>query len=64
LKDDTGVAEIIYDEVMPGGPYRFTIIYYNGYVEVYLAIEADEDGNTPTPEDFIKIGATYIAFEL
>lgn len=64
LKDDTGNAEIIYDEVMPGGPYRFTIIYYDGLLDVYYAIETDEDGNTPTPEDFIKIDTTYTAYQL
>lgn len=64
LKDDTGNAEIIYDEVMPGGPYRFTIIYYDGLLDVYFAVETDEDDNTPTPEDFIKIGTTYTAYQL
>lgn len=57
LKDDAGVTEISYDEVAPG-IYRFMI-------EVDLswyAVESDEDGNTPTPEDKIKINTTYEAF--
>lgn len=58
LKDDTGVTEISYDEVGPG-IYRFVI-------EVdffWYAVESDEDGNTPTPEDKIKINTTYEAFQ-
>ena len=58
MKDDTGVFEIIYSEVTPG-VYRFMIYA----VPYYHAIEVDEDGNTPTPEDFIKIGTTYMAYE-
>lgn len=60
LKDDTGVYEITYDEMFPGsGLYRF-FITDNKY---WYAIETDEDGNTPTPEDLIKIGTTYNAYQ-
>lgn len=58
LKDDTGVTEISYDEVA-SGIYRFMI-------EVdffWYAVELDEDGNTPTPEDKIKINTTYEALQ-
>lgn len=63
LKDDTGVAEISsYEEVAPGsGVYRFFI--YTDYYYWY-AVEVDEDGNTPTPEDKIKINTTYQAYEI
>lgn len=60
LKDDTGVYEITYEEMVPGsGLYRFCVNDTNGW----YAIESDEDGNTPTPEDLIKIGTTYDAYQ-
>ena len=58
LKDDTGVFEITYGEIRPG-LYRFYIIDD----PTWYLIEADEDGNIPTPEDLIKIGTTYMAYE-
>jgi hypothetical protein len=42
--------------------YRFLIQMWDGIALVTYAIEMDEDGNTPTPEDLIKIGMTYTAF--
>jgi hypothetical protein len=59
LKDDTGVYDITYEEVAPG-VYRFMI---NDNRHSY-AIETDEDDNTPTPEDLIKIGTTYYAYAM
>ena len=60
LKDDTGVAEISpYDEVGPG-TYRFFICVDDFF---FYAVESDEDGNAPTPEDKIKINTTYEAVE-
>ena len=59
LKDDTGVAEISpYEEVVPG-IYRFHI----HVTHFWYAVELDEDYNTPTPEDKIKINTTYKAYE-
>jgi hypothetical protein len=43
--------------------YRFLIqMVWDDMVWETYAIEMDEDGNTPTPEDLIKIGMTYTAF--
>lgn len=58
LKDDTGVYEIKYDMVAPE-VYKFVI---ENMGMGWYSIETDEDGNTPTPEDLIKIGMTYTAF--
>lgn len=61
LKDDTGVYEITYEMIAPE-VYRFLISSVDELLAEYYSIEVDEDGNTPTPEDLIKIGTTYIAF--
>ena len=59
LKDDTGVTEISsYEEVAPG-TYRIFICVDGFFL---YAVESDEDGNTPTLEDKIKINTTYEAF--
>ena len=42
--------------------YRFSIKPVYDMLQKVYAIETDEDGNTPTPEDLIKIGMTYTAF--
>lgn len=61
LKDDTGVYKIKYEMIAPE-VYRFLMRMVDDMVWEMYAIEMDEDGNTPTPEDLIKIGMTYTAF--
>lgn len=60
LADDDGDHIINYDEAVPG-IYRF-MVYEGKFGGIAYVIEVDDDGDTPMPDDMVKIGMTYHAY--